>query len=52
MGTMSEWLKIMLGEIARKKEEEARGAAEAAARQQGGATAQASPQQDVPKRTV
>jgi hypothetical protein len=52
MATLSEWLRIMLGEIARKNEEAARGAAEAAARQRGQTTAQAAPKQDNPSRTV
>jgi hypothetical protein len=32
MGTMTEWLKIMLGEVARKQEDAARAAAEQKAR--------------------
>lgn len=34
MGTLSEWLKIMLGEVARKQDDVLRAAAEASLRQQ------------------
>lgn len=38
MGTMSEWLKIMLGEVARKQEESSRAVAEQKLRQEGSGT--------------
>jgi len=38
-GGMTEWLRIMLGEVARKQDDAARAAAEHALRQQGAAPA-------------
>lgn len=41
MGTLSEWLKIMLGEVARKQDESLRAAAEEKLRQGSGPDAPA-----------
>jgi hypothetical protein len=48
MGAMSEWLKIMLGEIARKQDEASRDAAEA---QRRATASQLTPPPDIPRAT-